>query len=107
MKILRWFELLIYLVKEIFLAAIEVAGYVLFKGPAITPALTIIPLRVKSPRGIFLLSAMITLTPGSVCVEVEDGEMLVHVIHTDSPDEVMKKIQRGFEDRILALLGEH
>lgn len=100
----RWIELFAYLAKEILLAAVQVAGYAIYKGPRITPALVKIPLRVTSPRGIYLLSSMISLTPGSVCVEVENGEMLVHMIHKTSPDTVVTKIQNGFEDRIIALL---
>ena len=106
MKVFRWVELLAYLAKEILLAALQVAVYAITLGPRITPALVKIPLRVNSQSGIYLLSSMITLTPGSVCIEVEDGKMLVHVIHTTCPETVVVKIQRGFEDRILALLGE-
>jgi multicomponent Na+:H+ antiporter subunit E len=105
MKTLRWIELSAYLTKEILLAAIQVTGYAIFKGPRITPALMRLPLRVNSPKGIYLLSSMINLTPGNLCIEVGEDEMLVHVIHTTCPDKVVEEIQKGFEDRILVLLG--
>lgn len=105
MKTIGWLELGIYLAKEILVAAVQVAGYVLRKGSRITPALVRVPLRVDTPGGIYLLSSLITLTPGTVSVEVEGGELLVHVIHTDSPEGVVEKIQSGFEDRVLRLLG--
>lgn len=106
MNIFRWIEFFGYLAKEILFAAVQVVGYAVFMGPRITPALVKIPIRVTSPRGVYLLSSVITLTPGTVSVDVEDGVLLVHVIHTTSPEDVVTKIQRGFEDRILVLLGE-
>ncbi|NJL24193.1 MAG: Na+/H+ antiporter subunit E [Calothrix sp. SM1_5_4] len=106
MKVLLWIELLIYLAKEIVVAAIQVAGYALFKGRGVTPALVRFPLRVRTPGGIYLLSSLITLTPGTISVDIENGDLLVHVIHTETPDNVVESIRRGFEDRVLALMGE-
>jgi multicomponent Na+:H+ antiporter subunit E len=52
-----------------------------------------------------LLANLITLTPGTLSLDVSpDGRTLyVHTIATSGPDELRRAIRDGFESRILAV----
>jgi multicomponent Na+:H+ antiporter subunit E len=103
----RWLELFLFFLKEVVLANIQVAQ-LLFRGAEqVKPALIEVPLRISSSRDIYLLSSMITLTPGTLSVEVNEdrNSLLVHVINTEDANEVLKSIQIGFEDRLLFISG--
>ena len=95
--------LILYFLKEVIVANFQIAQLVFWKSENVKPALLKIPLDVKTDRGIFLLSSMITLTPGTLSIEVtEDRKFLyVHVIHTENPQDVVSGIKEGFEKKLL------
>ena len=103
MILIRTVLLFCFFIKKVILANLQIAQFVLWKPSRIQPALIKIPLDIKSDRGIFLLTSMITLTPGTLSLEVsEDRQFLyVHVTHTTNPDRVIKSIKQGFEKRLM------
>jgi len=92
-------------IKEVFLANLQIAQLVLWKPSRVQPALIKIPLDIKSDRGIFILSSMITLTPGTLSLEVSaDHKFLyVHVTHTRNPSGVVASIKNTFEKKLMEL----
>jgi multicomponent Na+:H+ antiporter subunit E len=78
----------------------------IFKGRNfVRPAIIRVPIELKSDAEILLLANMITLTPGTLTLEVSSDRkaLFVHAIHTDSVDETVKSIKVGFEARIQEL----
>lgn len=64
---------------------IDVAGRVLAPGPVpIDPAVVTVRTRLKSPLGRFWLANSITLTPGTLTVDVEGEFLTVHWIDASS-----------------------
>jgi len=57
------------------------------------------PLDVKSDAGIFLVTNLISLTPGTLSLDVsEDRKTLyVHAMFADDPEEVCRKLKSGME----------
>ena len=62
-----------------------------------------VPLRVDRDFEITLLANLITLTPGTLSVDVSDDRstLYIHAIHVPDPDELREDIAGGFEQRIL------
>jgi len=103
MIFLKSCSLLIYFLKEVLVANLQIAQLVLWKPSRVQPALIKVPLDVKTDRGIFLLSSMITLTPGTLSLEVSRDRryLYVHVTHTTDPEGVVASIKSGFEKKLL------
>ena len=74
--------------------------------PAIRPAVVAIPLDVRSDIEITLLANLITLTPGSLYLDVSQDRcvMYVHTMHVDDLDAFRRSIKDGFERRVMEVL---
>ena len=79
------FRLIFYLpwlLREIFLANLDVAYRVWHPGRIIDPRIIKIPLETRTDLGAVVYANSITLTPGTVTISVDQkkGEMLVHAL---------------------------
>ena len=74
--------------------------------PAIRPAVVAIPLDARSDAEITLLANLITLTPGSLYLDVSQNRcvMYVHTMHVDDLDAFRRSIKDGFERRVMEVL---
>lgn len=72
----------------------------------IRPAVIAIPLDARSDIEITLLANLITLTPGSLYLDVSQDRcvMYVHTMHVDDPDLFRYRIKSGFERRVMEVL---
>jgi len=89
--------------KELALSAWTVAMAVLKPRMDIKPGIFAFPLTVNRDFEITLLANLITLTPGTLSVDVsEDGRTLyVHALDCSNPQAARKAIAEGFERRIM------
>lgn len=79
----------IYLFKEIILANIDVIKRILtFGKPSIKPQLVKLPLPQKTDLGRVIYANSITLTPGTVSVELSDKEITVHALSKDAVEDL-------------------
>ncbi len=67
------------------------------------PGIIAFPLRVKSEGEITLLANLITLTPGTLSVDVSKDKkfLYVHAISVTNKRELIKSIANGFENKII------
>lgn len=90
--------------RELAVSAVRVAIVVLSPDPRsqLRPAIVAFPLRVTSDAEIALLANLITLTPGTLSVDVSDDRRLlyIHVLDLASKDALVADIAQGFETRI-------
>ena len=91
-------------VRELCLSAIRVAIVVLTPDirSAMRPAIVAFPLSVKSDAEITLLANLITLTPGTLSIDVsEDRSVLyVHALTIDTREGLIADIAGGFEAKV-------
>jgi multicomponent Na+:H+ antiporter subunit E len=97
---------LIFLVKAIILSSIQVAGYVIAPKLKLDQGIVAIPLAAHTDLEIALLASAITLTPGTISIDVghdADGQrvLYVHNLVMGNADDVRKTIKQEFERRIL------
>jgi multicomponent Na+:H+ antiporter subunit E len=97
-----------FLIWELVKANFRVAYEVLTPGYGMRPGVIALPLDAKSDAEITLLANLITLTPGTLSLDVSSDRrvLYIHVMHLedDDLDVVRQKIKDGFERRVLEVL---
>ena len=88
--IFRLFRYWVWLLGEIAKSSFDVTKIVLQPKLAISPTLTRIKSQTDSAVGQVILSNSITLSPGTVTLDLDDGELLVHCL-TQSGVEAVEK----------------
>jgi multicomponent Na+:H+ antiporter subunit E len=103
---MKWLSLIVFFVSELIVSAIKVAWLALQPRIRVRPAIIAHPLTVTTDAQITLLANMVTLTPGTLSVDVSDDRrtLYVHVIDLDSKDALIGSIAAGFETKVLEVL---
>lgn len=99
-------EFLFFFLGELVKANLRVAKIVLSPRPQIHPGVIGVPLDLKSEVEITLLMNLLTLTPGTLSLDVStDRQMLyVHTIDYSDVQEFRAQIKNGFERRVMEVL---
>ena len=102
---LRALELAAFFLYELVLSNVRMAALIL--RPRLQPKATIldVPVEAESDEELALLSDLVTLTPGTLSLDVtDDGRtLLVHVLSAEDPDEVRRQIRDGLGRRVRRL----
>lgn len=108
-RLWRSLVLIVVFLREVVLSALEVAGYVLQPSLNIRPAIIEYPLNVQTDREITMLANMISLTPGTLSMDVaaDRSAIYVHAISVTSEDgqEVIDDIKGSLEKHVHRALG--
>ena len=80
---------LLWLAKEVVLANVAVAKCVWQGKKAISPRTMVVTASQKSDLGIVIYANSITLTPGTVSIDLEDNKILVHALNEESAAGLM------------------
>ncbi len=88
---------------ELIIANLQVMLIVIRPNLSIQPGIFAFKTRCKSPLGITSLANSITLTPGTLSIDVSDESEIIYVHTLDSKDlkEMKIRIQKRLEDPIL------
>lgn len=94
--------LTIYFLWELILSNVRVAYDVLRPLRNLSPGVVAIPLDLKTDVQITTLSNLITLTPGTIGLDVSDDRkvLYIHAMHVRDAERVRRAIKEGFERRI-------
>lgn len=96
----------LFFIWELILANLRVAHDVITPRHYMRPGVLAIPLDAQTDLEITMLSNLITLTPGtlSLDISVDRRVLYLHAMYIDDPEEVRRKIKDGYERRILEVL---
>tara|TARA_R110002020_G_scaffold39991_8_gene118349 strand:+ start:1761 stop:2234 length:474 start_codon:yes stop_codon:yes gene_type:complete len=99
-RVISLFLLFLY---ELVLSAWRVAVIVLSPRMNLKPGIFAYPLRVDRDFEITILANLITLTPGTLSVDVSDDRrtLYVHAMDASDPDATRRDIADGFERKIM------
>lgn len=78
-----------WLAKEIFKANIDVAKIVLSPTMPLSPRVVRVKATQKTDLGLVIFANSITLTPGTVTIDIEGDEMIVHALSQELADGVL------------------
>ncbi|HMM34582.1 MAG TPA: Na+/H+ antiporter subunit E [Thermoanaerobaculia bacterium] len=94
--------LLLYFLKEIVLSNAAVARSLLSPVSSLSPGIVAVPLDLKSDAGITVLANLVTLTPGTLSLDVSPDRttLYVHALHVEDPEAFRREVKEGFERRV-------
>jgi multicomponent Na+:H+ antiporter subunit E len=97
----------IYFFKELVKSNFKLAAIVLSPSLPIKPGIVKVRTRLKSRMGRLMLANSITLTPGTLTVELDGEWIYVHCVTVEATDidEVTAKIVAGFESYLEVMYG--
>ena len=78
----------IFLSREVVLANLDVARRILTPGKSFSPQLRQLPLPQKTAVGQVLYANSITLTPGTVTVQLGTDNILIHALSREAADDL-------------------
>ena len=101
-KVPKALGLLLYFLKEILLSNAAVARSLLSPVSSLSPGIVAVPLDLKSDAGIAVLANLVTLTPGTLSLDVSPDRktLYVHALHVEDPDAFRREVKEGFERRV-------
>jgi len=99
----RMLALLLLFLYELAMSAIRVLVLVTRPTPQVRPGIIAYPLKVDRDFEITLLANLITLTPGTLSVDVSHDRrfLFVHALDCSDPEATKRDIADGFERRIM------
>jgi multicomponent Na+:H+ antiporter subunit E len=96
-----------WFLKEAFIANLQVISHALSPKLRMKPAVIGIPLDAKTDIEIALLANLITMTPGTLSIDVSSdrSRLYIHVMDAKDVDAVRRNIKENFESRVMELLA--
>ena len=100
---------LMSLLWQVIVSSVELAWVLIQPRLKIAPGIVAVPLTVTNDFEIATLASAVTLTPGTLSVDIgrdtvtNDQVLFVHTLFTDDPEKLRRQIKGGFERYILEI----
>ncbi len=106
-RLIAFFALLGSFALELVKANLAVARAVLKTRIDVQPGIVAYPTKLHTNWGITILANMITLTPGTLTIDVSADRrtLYIHTLDVGDPAEVVRSIRSAFETKLLILEG--
>jgi multicomponent Na+:H+ antiporter subunit E len=103
LRVVRSIGFIFFFLKELWVSSVRVAVDVVKPTISFEPGVIAFPLRASTDMEIMLLANVISLTPGTLSLDVsEDRKILyIHAMYATDPDAVRMEIREGLEKRLL------
>jgi multicomponent Na+:H+ antiporter subunit E len=104
-KLWRGVGFFFYFLKELLMSSLRVAFDVITPPIYARPGVIEVPIEAKTDLEITLLANLISLTPGTLTLDVSPDRksLYVHAMFIDDPDHIRAVIRNGMERRLLEL----
>jgi multicomponent Na+:H+ antiporter subunit E len=98
-RVWYWAKLIVMFHYELVVSSLEVIWDIVTPAHRARPAIITMPLDVKTDAGILLVTNLISLTPGTLSLDVsEDRKTLsIHAMFAQDPDAVRQSLKDGME----------
>jgi multicomponent Na+:H+ antiporter subunit E len=105
-KLFEALRFVTFFLYELVLSNLRVAWDVLTPKAYRRPGVVAVPLDAETDAEITLLANLVTLTPGSLSLDVSADRrcLYVHAMFVDEPEQLCRDIKDGFEKRVVELL---
>lgn len=99
----RIVRLLVFFLYELVVSSLQVVWDILTPQDLSTPRIIEMPLDAKTDGEILLVTNLISLTPGTLSLDVSDDRktLYVHAMFADDPDALVKQLKNGMERMVL------
>jgi len=91
-----------FFLRELAVSSVRVAIDVLRPELTMTPAVVAVPLDLSGDIQITLLANLVSLTPGTLSIDVSEDRstLYVHAMYGEDPEALRRHVKRAFEHRI-------
>jgi multicomponent Na+:H+ antiporter subunit E len=95
-----------YFAYEMIVANLQVAYDVITPNYFFKPGIVRYPLQASTDIEINLLSTVISLTPGTLILDISEDKkwLYIHVMYLDDKERFIKRVKNGFEKKLLSIL---
>lgn len=97
---------LLYFLKELIVSSLRVAFDIVTPTHYNRPGVIAVPLAARTDLEITLLANLISLTPGTLSLDLSADRktLYIHAMFVDDPDTLRREIKTGIERRLLGLM---
>ena len=105
-KVRQTIEFALLFLRELFVSTCRIVYDILTPTHYMRPGIIALPLAAETDAEITLLANVITLTPGTLSLDVsEDRKTLyIHAMYIDDPDVLRREIKDGLERKLLEMM---
>jgi multicomponent Na+:H+ antiporter subunit E len=99
----------VFFIWELIIANLRVARDVLRPGPLrMKPRVIAVPLDLRGDVPVTLLANVLSLTPGTLSLDISDDQktLFVHAIHSPDGEKTILEIKQGFERLVSGLFSQ-
>jgi multicomponent K+:H+ antiporter subunit E len=98
-------RLAIIVLYDIVASALVVARQILGPEDRIHPGFVWVPLAIRDPHGVASLASIITMTPGTLSVDLsaDRHQLLVHALHVVDSADLIASIKERYERPLMAI----
>lgn len=98
-RLYYWVRLVVMFIYELVVSSFSVVSDVFTPGQNSKPALIAVPINVTTDLQITMLANFISLTPGTLTLDVSDDRktLYIHAMFGDDPDAIRAQIRDHFE----------
>lgn len=104
LEIIRFARYTVWLVYQIFISGIDVTKRALKKNMPINPGIIKCKLSLKSDVALTILANSITLTPGTMTMDIDGSDIFIHCLAIEDERKLMDS-EIDFENHIKEMLG--
>lgn len=99
-------KFIIYFIKELIMANLKVAFDIITPKNYMKPGIIAFPLDIDTEIGITLFANLLTLTPGTLSLDVSSDKKIlyVHALYVKDAESFRKELKEGLEKRLLEVL---
>ncbi|MBM2577322.1 Na+/H+ antiporter subunit E [Jannaschia sp. Os4] len=98
-RVWRWLKLIVLFHYELIVSSFQVAWDVLTPTQRSRPGIVSVPLKAEGEAEVLLVTNLISLTPGTLSLDVTEdcNTLYVHAMFADDPQEIRDQIENGME----------
>ena len=102
-RVWYWVKLLVLFHYELMVSSVQVLWDIVTPRLRATPAIIHMPLDVETDMGILLVTNLISLTPGTLSIDVSPDRktLTLHAMFADDPDAVVHALKSGMEKWVI------
>ncbi len=99
LRVYRWLKLLVMFHYELIVSSLSVAWDVLTPRHRAKPGIITMPLKAKGEAEVLLVTNLISLTPGTLTLDVTEdcNTLVIHAMFVDDAEEIRRQIETGME----------
>lgn len=105
-KLFDLLRLVVSFLWELLASSLQVAWDVLTPTQRSRPGIVAVPIDAKTDLEITMLANLVSLTPGSLSLDLDSDQktLYVHAMFVEDPDSIRRDIKNGMERRVLEAL---